>query len=54
MNKFEETQLTKDVLNAIAIALEHMNTCALKDKLVVLWDKIKDEKLDVRLASREE
>lgn len=50
---FEETQLTKDILNAICVALEHLPDCALKMKLDNLYDKIKSEKLDVRFMARD-
>lgn len=50
---FEQTQLTKDILNAIATALEHMAECHLKTKLEKLFDKIRDEKMDIRLTPRE-
>lgn len=51
---FEQTQLTKDVLNGLVIALENMPECHLKDKLIQLVDKIEDNKLDVRLSPRDD
>lgn len=54
MRQFEESQLTKDILNAIAIALENLKPCGLSTKLDELFDKIKNEKLDIKLVSRED
>lgn len=54
MNTFDQSQLTKDVLNGLCIALETMPECALKEKLCKLVDRIEDNKLDVRFVSREE
>lgn len=50
---FDQSPLTTDIQNALAIALELMPNCALRDKLAKLTDRIQDEKLDVRLVSRE-